>query len=330
MRRTRRDRPRQCRRGATLIELLVVVGVIGLLAAIAIPAVSAIREAARRTQCANNLKQLAAALQQHHAARGTFPAALPTNLETGLIRSRHFSPFVFLLPHLGQDQVYDRLNLVHDTASWDNPAADTRIAVFLCPADGRVVESGGNGNYRVNLGPELGWLFERKGAFEIFRPLSMADFTDGTSHTVALSERLLGDDDEQRFSRTRDYWFTSLDLVTPGTPTAAELEPVCQGLSADNPPHWSASGRQWFFAGFGDTWYNHAATPNTPMADCTYHPGGQRNYLTGGFFTARSRHGGGVQAATADGAVRFVADAIDRVLWQAVATPAGGEAGHEP
>ena len=326
------DRRRR-RLGVTLIEVLVVMGVVGLLTAIVLPAVFAVRAAARRAQCASNLKELSGALQQHHAAHGVFPPAKAPALSRDAPFARNIAPFVFLLPYLDQSQVYDRLNLVHDLADEANPAAATRIAVFRCPADDAILLAGGNCNYRANIGPGLHWNPPAGGAFELSSDVadghSTADFADGTSHTAMLSERLLGDGAEDRFADDRDYWFTGLDVLLNRLPTLAELEEVCLGYAGASGPHFSESGGRWFWAGFPNTWYNHAATPNATMGDCATNTPGFQSVINGGFITARSRQGGGVHVAMADGSVAFLGDAIDRRLWWALATRSGGEADHD-
>ena len=322
------------RSGVTLVELLATLGIVVLLTAIILPAVFAARQAARRSLCVNNLKNSAAALHQHHALRGAFPAAQPSNINVdGNIRSRHISPLVFALPHLDQSQVYDRLNLTGDVADFDNPAIATAVAAFRCPADGGQVDGGplgdpGDCNYRANLGAGLYWLPPAGGAFEIFDGLPAGAFTDGTSHTVMLSERLVGDDDPSRLNIARDHWHTGLFTVLNRLPTRAELLDVCGRTPDGTPQHHSAGGGSWFRSGFPSTWYNHAAPPNAPFAGCSVNHSGFRDHINGGFVGASSLHGSGVQCAYADGSVVFVAESIDLTIWQAVGTRAGGETRH--
>ena len=151
---TERSRPQVRRRGFTLIELLVVITIIGILIALLLPAVQAAREAARRAQCSNNLKQLGLALHGHHDAQGTFPSGY-------LLKDKPFdgvSPGwgwgAQSLPHLEQIQLYN-------AANWDLPIVEhrqrtvisTRLSVFVCPSSDRPepVDLGGAGQSCVSL-----------------------------------------------------------------------------------------------------------------------------------------------------------------------------------
>ncbi|HEX6960264.1 MAG TPA: DUF1559 domain-containing protein, partial [Lacipirellula sp.] len=105
------------RRAFTLVELLVVTAIIGVLVAILLPAVQAAREAARRSSCSNNLRQIGLALQNHHAAHGKFPPG------RGTPTPRIFSPHAYLLQFLEQNPVAARVDLADAPAPFDTPAA---------------------------------------------------------------------------------------------------------------------------------------------------------------------------------------------------------------
>ena len=105
------------RPGFTLIELLVVIAIIAVLIGLLVPAVQKVREAANRTQCVNNLHQIAIAAHNYHAANKKFPASLDT---------AHVGPLVHLLPYLEQDAVY---------RSTGGPGPNQVLRVFLCPSD---------------------------------------------------------------------------------------------------------------------------------------------------------------------------------------------------
>lgn len=125
-------------RGFTLIELLVVIFIIGLLVALTLPAVLGARESSRRSHCANNLRQIGFAMQQHLEATDSFP---PGGIEwrpPGNSSKRQLAWCVFLLPYLEQQSVYDQLDLKQAFDSPRNaPAAATILPVFICPSGPR-------------------------------------------------------------------------------------------------------------------------------------------------------------------------------------------------
>jgi prepilin-type N-terminal cleavage/methylation domain-containing protein len=221
----------------TLIELLVVVAVIGVLAGLLLPAVQAAREATRRTQCSNNLKQLGLALHNHEAAYQSFPVGRQTvaspnddgtigangNATTG--NGRCFSAYAFILPQLELNTIYDQIDFDSgpDTIA-NNAMSVQQPALFLCPSDlGLKSLLQGNGfagvaNYALNSGttfpvstqnpghvPVTGIFYENSN-------IRLAEITDGTSHTVCISEQVLSDPSDQANTQgvwngeNTDYW----------------------------------------------------------------------------------------------------------------------------
>lgn len=126
--------------GLTIIELLVVISIIGILVSLLLPAVSAAREAARRTQCSNNLKQIGLGLHSYHTANSTFPSGLVANIETGR-DSKSWGWAALLLPYLEQGPLSAKIDLnrftLEDVASDSRKEAilRTKVGVFLCPSD---------------------------------------------------------------------------------------------------------------------------------------------------------------------------------------------------
>src|SRR5271170_4954855 len=126
---------RKGRRGFTLIELLVVIAIIGLLIALLLPAVQAAREAARRSQCVNNLKQLGLAVQNYSDVNGALPPAAATGPEW----SNNFSMKARVLPFLDQAALFNSLNMSYFQLAAQNATnLTTMVGTFLCPSDGNV------------------------------------------------------------------------------------------------------------------------------------------------------------------------------------------------
>ncbi|MFH5803256.1 DUF1559 domain-containing protein [Alienimonas sp. DA493] len=334
--RSARDRAARDRAGFTLIELLVVIAVIAILVSLLLPAVQQARAAARRTQCANNLKQLGLALHNLEGVEGAFPAGRGAPLPV------IFSPQAHLLPYLEGSTIHRSINYdaapvtfgigggVTFSGAENAPAAGAVVPTFLCPADGLGRVPGfetepdrfGATNYAGNAGSGLkdyGSLNDADGVFYTASAVRFADLRDGVTNTVAFSERPLGP------GGTVD-----LDPATAAADPAATAglireipggdDPIDAACLADAAGGWfTERGGKWILGNYGNTLYDHALPPNAAAWDCM----NQRQQKAR--LTARSFHSGGVQVALCDGAVRFVADGIDLATWQAAATRAGGE-----
>jgi prepilin-type N-terminal cleavage/methylation domain-containing protein len=130
------------RSGFTLIELLVVIAIIAVLIALLLPAVQAAREAARRSQCVNNLKQLGLAIQSYGDINGVLPPTSATGFATG-VKMNDFAMKVRILPFMEQATLFNALNqfLVYNMVD-NGTATSTTVATFLCPSDGTMVDRG--------------------------------------------------------------------------------------------------------------------------------------------------------------------------------------------
>ncbi len=334
--------------GFTLIELLIVLGVISVLIGLSIPAIQAAREAARRAQCRQHLRQLGLALQCYHDAHGSYPTcnttALGRKTEGDTFEIRYwgeFSPHVRLLPWLDQKELYDAINFDVGTCqpeivdSIDRQAGllisgvqataqRVSLQIFLCPTDSANGERSA-ANYRLNMGigpyPQRSWLHPDSGnglAHQIGPPIRTSSVTDGLSNTTAFSERLRGSG-QAPAAPEREIW------ARLGGPvgTAEDLILACRiSARAANPfPIIYHAGDSWFWRGSDRTFYNHAQIPNGSVPDCLHYGVNPAAGMT----TVRSEHPGMVHVAMVDGSVRAVSNSVQLNVWRALGSRNGRE-----
>ncbi len=306
------------RAGLTLIELLVVISIIGLLIALVLPAVQASREAARRMQCANNLKQFGIAILGYESTY----RVLPIGSSSGNTYSLH----AVLLPYLDQRPLYDALNMSirSSDVSLPGPNETTIYAglnVFVCPSD-PLVESL-NTNYAGSLGdgrPQVTPEGRRIAFNGVFSDdtIRLAMIKDGLSTTVAMSEFLVGTPPPQVRQLRSLFVFVGND---PPAQTLTEFEARCRVQSRVNLPSAPLKGEFWTIGRVPYSLYNHVLPINAP--NC-YGVPGTRPYWAA--TPASSLHsGGGASCLFADGHVRFVSERVNPDLWRAVGTRNGGE-----
>ena len=318
------------RRGFTLIELLVVIAIIAVLIALLLPAVQQAREAARRSQCKNNLKQMGLAMHNYHDTYKVFPAASGGN---------GFSPHARILPYIDQAPLYNTLNFLNTTAiaqaavptDANNAAAwSMSLTVFRCPTDVDTLPSattaGGRNNYWTNTGTGVlngapgalpgdtnYGMPENNGAIIQGRYLSIADITDGASNTALMSEKRLGDGSNAINT-------PATDTYQPGTypNNADEAYQLCMATDVTDLSKQGKSniGVSWLAGSNDSTFYFHAQPPNG--RSCRFPPSRMSS-------SANSLHTGGVHTLLCDGGVRFVSSNISLVVWRAVGTRNGGE-----
>ncbi len=325
--------------GFTLIELLVVIAIIGLLAVLLIPAIQAARASSRRTQCTNNLRQLGVALTNYESARGRYPAGAISRADPASPMTPHnfyrWSTLAQLTPYLEQTSVFNALDTSIPLYGQDfqvrpanREAVGRLIPEFLCPSDmARPVHPAfGPTNYAAcaGTGRDGGSPMDSDGVFYINSHTPVQRIRDGLSHTVAMSESILGRPTPRLTPRTEAdprfaYAFAKRIPLT---------EESCRLSTFWN--YADPRGFSWANGEFRSALYNHYWTPNSPEFDCvaarvTGPP--SLLYTAYGWRTARSFHSGGVNVLMLDTSMRFVSDDIDAATWQAYATRAGSD-GH--
>ena len=300
----------------TLVELLVVIAIIGVLIALLLPAVQQAREAARRMQCTNHLKQVGLAVHNYHDTHLVFPPGvlarqLNAALGTGIYPNR-LSWMPLLLPVLEQGALYDQL-LPHmkttPSGSYPSELMNTKIATLMCPSDpnaGQTGEAHGDGSVDFNNGFHGNYLLcsgseeitaanstNLSGMFYYLSKTNFASVTDGTSNTVMGSEVLLvpSNSSGKRDWRGRYYRADHLSsLVSTFMPPNPNVTDKCRTCEA--------------------------GTPN--YAPCTGSTDPQVIY-------ARSRHPGGVMTMLGDASVTFTAETINLDTWRAMGTRSNGD-----
>lgn len=330
------------RRGFTLIELLTVIFILGILAGLLLPAVQSAREAGRRLQCSNHLKQIGISLHSYSTTHSYFPAIFSASgtIQAGVpvpFFAHSYSPSARMLAELDQRPLYDAANLEGVTTRGpmlqaNRTVMETTVALFLCPSDGGTGVPGyGRNNYRYNV-VSTPWIAPGDnapdswtGPFTPQRFHRPADFRDGLSNTVGVSERLQGSWRKGQ-REPGDYMLTSIGKAKhtggPDWAVAACAEAM-PGLSSE-----TRSGESWFLSGHHFTTYNHCAPPNAKAGDCSFLSGKEpvhNRTLHEGVFSASSQHPRGVNVLLMDGSLRFVQDTIAPPLWRALATRSGGE-----
>jgi len=327
----------------TLIELLVVIAIIAILIALLLPAVQQAREAARRTQCKNNLKQIGLALHNYESTFSTFPMGdCAVNRGAGEIPQA--SLHAYILPYLEGTNNYGTFNFSYQVnGNGNNTQARIQfISSYHCPSDpgqnrylvANSINSA-SANYMQCLGSHsdhAGYVVPAitgvttprtalHGMFSRNSRMRFGDITDGTSNSAMFGEIKKGPNNTSSFLVVPAGDQRDFQVATNGTGPWTGNDQLSPPAACENRATnaWAYRGLQYYRGLLVATYYNHTLTPNAKRRDCI------TSALWQGHMAARSYHVGGAQIALADGSVRFASENVDGNVWRAVGSVSGGE-----
>ena len=337
------------RNGFTLIELLVVIAIIAVLIALLLPAVQAAREAARRIQCTNNLKQMGLALHNYESTNGAFPPCTiltyPNTTATKPTWQGSWSVNARVAPFMELGPMYNSINF---TGTYSDPSNNTvsftPVSFFFCPSDPGPHNDDatllGTGDATASYGQLAGdWYVWSNGgpinrsAFGPNYSRTLAAFTDGLSNSMTASEGYIGHL-QARACYTAPATPPGMSPTSVPAPdvSLATLTSLINACSGSSRFGQKAGHTRWTNGG---VYYSGITTAVTPNPNVTY-PGfaGPFDWVSidennGGptyaSLSASSYHPGGVNVQMGDGSVRFIKNTVNPFTWRALGTIAGGE-----
>jgi prepilin-type N-terminal cleavage/methylation domain-containing protein/prepilin-type processing-associated H-X9-DG protein len=339
------------RRGFTLIELLVVIAIISVLIALLLPAVQSAREAARRLQCTNNLKQLGLALQNYEGTYGGYPPGFIVGIwppDPALPAAYYrWGALAFLTPYLEQTNVFNSLNFSFPIYSPTDPstgftpifpanttAVATLVGLFLCPSDQGQRLTTGDGflgspgrvfsptNYQFCAGSGVGGgdVTIADGVFGMNVMTRVQAITDGLSNTAFSSETIMGTAGVRFYVPSAVHWDARTMYAT--VPNLGTVAASVTATACASPTQLSATRQYaWIDGSYSYGLYNHYFTPNISLLDCEVVVAS----LPSAWKATRSWHPGGSNVGFGDGSVHFVKNSINQLVWIGIGTKAGGE-----
>ena len=320
----------------TLIELLVVIAIIGVLIALLLPAVQAAREAARRSQCTNNLKQIALAVQNYHDQQGAFPIGWSyfSWFDPGwTLPGKRITLFASILPQMEQSNIFNAMNFnlpvsggtfigVANAPLAQSTALLSVVSSYICPSDGKErpiavtatqTQSLSQSSYVGNAGVTniISWCSSSNGVsctswippsgmFGVDMSTRISDVTDGTSNTILVGEcsQYRNDPDP-----VMNFWTIGANFSSAVGNGVGRLQALGLTIAKPNSPILIPQ-----------------PTPTSSVND-RFNP----LYQIAGQWGFRSFHPGGVNMAYTDGSVRFLKDTVNNVTFQALGTKGAGE-----
>lgn len=341
-------RKTRSRAAFTLVELLVVIAIIGVLVALLLPAVQAAREAARRMQCSNNLKQIGLGLHNYHDSFKAVPYRIG-----GITNRPWVGGLCRILPYVEQQALFDQVDAALFPEPWGGFAAYTaKVPGFICPSDGKAVNSPngqvGAKNYWFSNGDYTGWWGDpmTRGPFEASghesgaagwnNAQNFASITDGLSNTIALSERCIPTQDSGAIRG--GVAVNNSGVAYPESSNNPSICMATKGVSgryAAGVPtaSWGPGSFSWGWPGRAE--FSTILPPNSPS--CAVYAEDWNSLM----FTVNSYHPGGVNVLRLDGSVSLVAESINcgnlaagtvrggpspYGVWGALGSVSGGEA----
>jgi len=350
------------RRGFTLIELLVVIAIIAVLISLLLPAVQSAREAARRAQCINNLKQIGLGMHNYHTASGTFPIGVSAsntlwNKNNGcdaLVTWNGWSVHAMLLPYLEQSVMFNAINfsfdpLVCSSQDFNNTVFSAGLSAFLCPSDPNSGRNKANqylNNYYASIGTTIGnvqgYPSQSTGIFCYSIPYGLQDILDGSSNTVAWSEAVVGGGNNGKPNYKGNGIFGPCYAWTPDctsnvTQTMATLNQCNTQWNNNviNNKDWSYNkGQYWGWGAEAMSLFNTIVPPSSttyPWGDCRTGcagccgdgPCAAADHSE--ISNANSNHPGGCNVLFGDGSVKFVKSSLSLATWWALGTKNNSE-----